>query len=242
MVSYVIKLKKRIELAHNTVGFVFDKPTDFTFIPGQFGGFVLNHPDEKQAKNKIRSLTLVNPPYASEIMFATRIRDSVYKNFLMQMPLGTELKLNAAFGSFTLHKDTAIPAVYICGGIGVAPARCVALQATKDQLQQKIVLFYSNRRPEDAPFFHELIELQQENPYYQCIATMTNIQDSEISWQGETGYIDHAMLARYIPDLTLPIYYVCGPSRMVVAVRKILLDAGVEEEKIQTEEFPGYAQ
>lgn len=240
MVSYVIKLKKRIELAHNTIGFVFDKPSDFTFIPGQFGGFILNHPDEKQAKNKIRSLTLVNPPYADEIMFATRIRDSIYKNFLMQMPIGTELKLNAAFGSFTLHHDTNIPAVYICGGIGVAPARCVALQAAKDQRQQQIFLFYSNRRPEDAAFLRELVALQQENPYYQCIATMTNMQDSQQTWQGETGYIDEAMLKRYITDLTVPIYYVCGPSRMVTAVRKTLLDAGVQEEKIQTEEFPGY--
>ncbi len=54
------------------------------------------------------------------------------------------------------------------------------------------------------------------------------------------GYISKAMLAQYIPDLTLPMYYVCGPASMVTAMRRMLMDAGVDEVKIFTEEFPEY--
>lgn len=240
MPSYIISLKQRVELAHHTIGFVFDKPKNFAFIAGQFGGFVLTHNEEKQTKNKLRSFTLANPPYADELMFATRLRDSVYKNALMHMPLGTEVKLNAAFGSFTLHQDVTIPAVFITGGIGVAPARSIALQAAKEKQPQPIYLFYSNRRPEDAPFLQELAALEQSNPYYRFIPTLTQTDSSQLSWSGETGYISKVMLAQHIPDLTLPMYYICGPASMVTAMRRMLRDAGVDEVKIFTEEFPGY--
>lgn len=240
MPSYIISLKQRVELAHHTMGFVFDKPNDFAFTAGQFGGFVLTHTDEKQTKNKLRSFTLVSPPYADELMFVTRIRDSVYKNTLMYLPLGAEVKLNAPFGCFTLHRDVKTPAVFIAGGIGVAPARSMALQAAKEQQPQAFYLFYSNRRPEDAPFLQEFAALQQTNPRFRFIPTFTQTDPTQLSGQGETGYISKAMLARHISDLTLPVYYICGPSAMVAAMRRMLSDAGVDETKIVTEEFSGY--
>jgi ferredoxin-NADP reductase len=48
------------------------------------------------------------------------------------------------------------------------------------------------------------------------------------------------MLAKFITDFNLPIYYISGPRTMVVAMRKILNDSGVKDDKIRTEEFTGY--
>jgi hypothetical protein len=39
-------------------------------------------------------------------------------------------------------------------------------QAAHDNLPHKIFLFYSNRRPEDAAFLDELMEIQERNPNY----------------------------------------------------------------------------
>lgn len=239
MPSYIISLKRRIQLCHDTMGFVFDKPRDFSFIAGQFGGFVLNAP-EQPAKHKIRSFTLINPPYHDEIMLVTRMRPSPFKDSLLNMPLHTEIKLNGAFGNFCLHEDLSVPAVFISGGIGIAPGRCMALQASRDKLAQNIFLFDSNRRPEDAPFLDELQQLSQENPFFTFVPSMTQSQHSALAWAGETGYIDEAMLRRYLPDVQQPIYYICGPVKMVAAMRKLLLDLKVSEEQIRIEEFPGY--
>ena len=48
------------------------------------------------------------------------------------------------------------------------------------------------------------------------------------------------MLAKYIGDLTLPIYYIAGPAEMVTALRHTLDAAGIDDDNIRTEEFTGY--
>jgi len=48
------------------------------------------------------------------------------------------------------------------------------------------------------------------------------------------------MLKKYIPDLKQPVYYVCGSPAMVNALREILIELEIDEEKIYIEDFPGY--
>ena len=48
------------------------------------------------------------------------------------------------------------------------------------------------------------------------------------------------MLAKYVPDLAAPIYYMSGPAGMVMASRELLLASGADEDNIRTEEFSGY--
>ncbi len=44
-----------------------------------------------------------------------------------------------------------------------------------------------------------------------------------MSWQGETGYIDRAMLEEHVDDLKTPIYYISGLSDMVNAMKTLLM-------------------
>jgi Na+-transporting NADH:ubiquinone oxidoreductase subunit NqrF len=69
---------------------------------------------------------------------------------------------------------------------------------------------------------------------------MTDMQKSRRPWQGETGYVNREMLAKYIGDLAAPIYYSAGPPGLVAAMQKMLSGAGISEDDIVTEEFPGY--
>jgi len=48
------------------------------------------------------------------------------------------------------------------------------------------------------------------------------------------------MLAKYIGDLTRPIYYIAGPAEMVTALRQTLDATGVDDDNIRTEEFTNY--
>ena len=69
---------------------------------------------------------------------------------------------------------------------------------------------------------------------------MTEMEKSSRPWKGETGFITQAMLLKSIGDLERPIFYISGPRAMVAAMRKILEDSGVKDDKIRTEEFSGY--
>lgn len=238
--ALTIKLKDRKEVAAGTMAFHFEKPRNFTFTPGQAGDFSLDNPPETDAEGSKRAFSLASAPYEDDLVIATRMRDTAFKRSLKTIPLGTEFILDAPWGELILHEDTSIPAVFLTGGIGITPVRSIVLQAAHDKLTQKIVLFYSNHTPADATFLDELTAAQKANPNYTLVATMTKMEKSSTPWQGETSFIDKAMLLKFIPDLTVPIYYVTGPPKMVAAMQKTLIDAGVETANVRAEEFSGY--
>jgi ferredoxin-NADP reductase len=240
MPIYKTILRRKEEIADGTMAFHFEKPVGFAFKAGQFGDFTLINPSETDAEGNTRGFSLASAPFEADLMFATRMRDTAFKRVLRTMDIGTEVSLDAPYGSFTLHNNSSIPAVFLTGGIGVTPVRSIVLQAAYDGLPHKIFVFDSNRKPEDAAFLNELREAQQKNPNYIFIGTMTELEKSHRQWDGETGYINEAMLEKHVGDLTLPIYYLAGPASMVTAMRKTLNDAGVDDDNIRTEEFSGY--
>jgi len=93
-----------------------------------------------------------------------------------EVAASTVVKMDSAMGSFTLHKNSAKPAVFLAGGIGITPFSSIVRQADHDRAPHKLYLFYSNRRPEDAPFVEVLQNLEKTNPQFRFIATMTEMR------------------------------------------------------------------
>lgn len=234
------RLLDRKEVADRTVAFSFEKPPGFEYKAGQFADYTLLDPAETDSEGDIRGFTLTSAPYEPQLMATTRLRDTAFKRVLRDLPIGTELLLDAPYGSFTLHHNAARPAVFLAGGIGITPVRSIALQAAHEGTGPHITAFSANRRPEDAAFLDELHRLDETDPNFTFVPTMTRPETSRIAWAGETGHVDQAMLSRYIDDLTAPIYYLSGPAAMVRSMRKVLNGAGVDDDDIRTEEFAGY--
>ena len=233
-------LIRREEVAEGTTAFHFEKPSGFSFRAGQFADLTLTDPLETDTEGNTRSFSIASPPFANELVFTTRMRDTAFKRSLKEATSATKLKISPAAGSFTLHKNLAKPAVFLAGGIGITPFLSMVQQADRDRLSQKLYLFYSNRRPEDAAFLETLMALETTNPNFRLICTMTEMSKSKKEWKGETALIDKEMLSRHLADLQGPIYYIAGPPIMVTAMREALVNAGVEENDIKIDEFVGY--
>ncbi len=238
--TYTSALRRREEIAQGTMAFYFDKPAGFDFKPGQSVDVVLPDPPETDAEGNGRALSLASAPSDPHLMVATRLRDTAFKRVLRAMPLGGQVLLDGPSGSFTLHKNPAKPAVFVAGGIGITPFFSILRQAARDRLPHRLYLFFSNRRPEDAPFLEGLEELARQNPNFHFVPTMTEMEKSQREWKGERGFLDRAMLTRHLPALQGPIYYLAGPPGMVTALRQVLTQAGADEDDIRTEEFSGY--
>jgi ferredoxin-NADP reductase len=238
--AYASRLLNRVEVAEGTIAFHFEKPTGFDFKPGQSADLTLPNPPETDAEGNVRTFSIASAPFEDQLMFATRARDTAFKRSLKKMPLGTVVKIDSATGSFTLHENSAKPAVFLAGGIGVTPFSSIVRQADHDRAPHKLYLFYSNRRPEDAPFVEVLQNLEKTNPQFRFIATMTEMRRSKKTWNGETGRIDQEMLSKYLNELRGPIYYVAGPPALVSGMRKMLVASGVDEDDIRSDEFSGY--
>lgn len=233
-------LFSRETVAESTMAFRFTKPADFEFRAGQSIDVTLLNPPETDEEGSTRAFSLVSAPFDPDLMIATRMRDTAFKRVLRDAPVGMEVKLEGPSGSFVLHRKVEKAAVLLAGGIGITPFLSMVRQATNDKTQQQIYLFYSNRRPEDAPFLDVLKEVTRQNPNFHLIATMTQMAQSTREWKGETGLINEEMLVKHLPTLQGPIYYLAGPPAMVAAMRRMLMNAKVDEDDIRTEEFSGY--
>lgn len=238
--TYLVKLMKRYEVAERTLAFQFEKPAGFLFKAGQSLDMTLINPPETDEEGTRRTFSIASAPHEEIVLIATRMRDTAFKRVLGTMPIGSRVKIEGPFGNLVLHNNPAKTAVFLAGGIGITPFRSILLRVAREQLPHRLFLFYSNRRLEDTPFLQELRALQQHNPNYTFVPSMTDLSRSDRSWQGETGRINQAMLAKYLKNAASPIYYLAGPPGMVSAMRTLLNGKGVDDDDIRTEEFSGY--
>lgn len=238
--DYRITLEGREDVANGTTAFRFSKPDGFAHKAGQYLDLTLIDPPEMDAEGPKRSFSITSAPHEPHLTFTMRMRDTAFKRVLKSMPVGGEVKAAGPLGSFTLHNDAARPAVFLAGGIGVTPFVSIIRDAAERKLPHKIFLFYSNRRPEDSAYLEELKSGAARNPNYAFFGTMTEMEESEMPWDGPTGFLTKDALTSTLPSLTGPIYYAAGPPGMVAAMRTLLEGAGVNGDDIRTEEFSGY--
>jgi ferredoxin-NADP reductase len=238
--AHTARLTSRQDIAEGTMAFHFAKPADFQFRAGQSVDITLLNPSETDAEGNTRAFSIASAPSDADLMIATRMRDTAFKRVLRRSALPLEVKIEGPSGSFVLHKKAEKPAVFLAGGIGITPFVSIIRQAAHDKTPHQLYLFYSNRRPEDTAFLDLLSEAAKQNPNFHLIATMTEMGKSHREWKGETGFINKDMLAKHLPSLQGPIYYLAGPPAMVAAMRRMLTEAGVDEDDIRTEEFSGY--
>ncbi len=242
-----LKLLRSEEIASGTRAFHLSRPEGFNYESGQTIDLYLIDPPEMDAEGPVRTFSLVSAPHDPELMIATRIRDTAFKRALQHAEPGTEFAWDGPYGSFIMHKNPEKPAVFLAGGIGITPFMSMIKTAEHNKLPHEIYLFHSNHTPEDAPFQNELSKHAKKNPKFRFIPTMTDLEPPFLKkegvgggWNGERGIVDQNMIERHVSDLYTPIYYMAGPAGFVTAMRKMLVEAKVDEDNIRFEEFPGY--
>jgi len=240
MRGYQSTLLGRTEVAEGTMAFQFQKPRGFVFKAGQYIDLTLSAVQRGSSNGLTHTFSIASSPFDEDLLLTTRIRNTVFKQALSILPIGSGATIDGPMGSFNLHNNTARPAVFLAGGIGIAPFLSMLSYATGERLRHPIVLFYANRYLEDAAFMDPLWKLERANPRFRFVPTLTRTDKNYRGWKGETGHINSEMLVTQVGIVRGPIYYIAGPPTMVAATRRTLSEAGVDEDDIRTEEFAGY--
>jgi ferredoxin-NADP reductase len=228
-------IKEKKEVAKGTLLVLFDLlGEEVDYRPGQYFWVELpdlGHQDEKGLR---RHISLVTSPTERGVLgLATRIRDTAFKQTLVELEVGAEVQVEEPKGSFALPEETDRPYVFIAGGIGITVFRSMLRFIADERLPYQVTLIYSNRDRESTPFLDELRTLEGELPGFRLVLTMT--QDP--GWDGEARRVDADFLADYVGDFT---YMAAGPPGMVEGVQQALSEAGVPEENVIAQRFSGY--
>jgi ferredoxin-NADP reductase len=239
MIGYQSTLLGRTEVAEGTMAFQFEKPNDFVFKAGQYVDLTLSDSQPGPSNGLTHTFSIASSPFDEKLLVTTRIRNTVFKQAISSLPIGSPVRIEGPMGSFSLHNNTARQAVFLAGGIGIAPFLSMLTYATEKKLQHRIVLFYANRYLKHAAFIDALWKLERDNPRFRFVPTLTRATNNN-GWKGKTGHIGLQMLFAHVGILRGPIYYIAGPPTMVAATRRTLSEVGVDEDDIRTEEFAGY--
>ncbi|MEP6563986.1 MAG: FAD-dependent oxidoreductase, partial [Mesorhizobium sp.] len=242
--SFEVELRGKTQIADDSWAFIFERPDGFRFKAGQHVRMTLLDPVETDREGNSRFFSLASTPQEADLVIAMRMRDTAFKRVLGGLQIGDkvliQVLLDVPHGAFALHEDASRPAVFLAGGIGIVPAFSMIKDAIERKLSHRLFLFYSNRRPEDAAYLRELQEFSEQNPSFTLVATMTEAPLSVRSWTGETGRINHSMLAGHVGDPLLPVYYISGLPEMVSAMKTLLGGMGVCAAGMQAETFTGF--
>jgi ferredoxin-NADP reductase len=221
---------EKIQNTSDCFSFFFKSPDKLIFKAGQYMNFTLPH-DNPDDRGINRYFTIASAPHEGRIMITTRIsreHSSTFKNTLMSMEKGREIKILPPLGEFIIE-DYSKSYVFSAGGIGITPFRSILvdLDHLKKIKEMEIVLLYSNRS-NDIVFKDELDLLADRNASlkvrYVISPEVCNIE----------------MLKAEVPNYLEKIYYISGPPGMVKSIGDILAAENISDSQINLDFFPGY--
>jgi ferredoxin-NADP reductase len=226
----ILTLFNKVPRTADITSFYFKPQIPVEWEAGQYMQFTLSHDNPDDRGNR-RFFTISSAPFEENIMITTRFAgdaSSTFKKALLKMEIGQNISALMPQGEFVI-KDFAKSYVFIAGGIGITPFMSILfdLDFNKQLRNMNIFLLYSNRN-NDIAFKEELDSLVLKNPIFK----LRYVISPEIC--------NVELIKKSIPDFQGKIYYISGPINMVKSIEDALSTAGIEDDSIKKDYFPGY--
>ncbi|MDX6648083.1 MAG: hypothetical protein QOJ97_34 [Solirubrobacteraceae bacterium] len=193
-------------------------------LPGQHYDVRLTAPDGYRAQ---RSYSIASSPLDEgeiELTIDRLDEGEVSPYFHDVVVEGDEVEVRGPFASYFVWRGEA-PALLVGGGSGVVPLMAMLRHRRRAMPEAPMRLVYSVRSAQDVIYADELGD--------DVLLTFT--REPPADWTGHTGRIDARLLTGVHPDAATA--FVCGSHGFVEAATSLLLDAGLDAQRIRTERF-----
>lgn len=149
---------------------------------------------------------------------------------------GDRVWLDGPYGVFTMDRNQAMGYVLIGGGVGITPLYSMLQTMVERDDLRPVLLFYGAGDPESLTFREQLMALADSGQIN--LTFIPVIERSQEGWTGETGFINAALMKKYLPrQYKRFIYLICGPKPLMDAMEEALPELGVPQQNIITERF-----
>lgn len=204
----------------------------FRFQPGQFSWLELNITPFSMREHPFSMASSGEHPERLEFGikasgdFTSRIKD--YEP-------GTKAYLDGPYGVFTSDRyEDSAGFVLIAGGIGITPIMSILVTAAERGDERPYLLIYSSKTWDDITYREALDELKERLD----LKIVHILRESSEDWSGEKGYVDKALIERYIPKRRgTRHYFICASPKMMDQVEQALHDLGVPVTNVHMEHY-----
>ncbi len=231
-------LSKITPETHDVKTFRFTNPAGgelpFKHIPGQYLNLALTI----DGKRVNRSYTIASPPTRRDYceISVKKAPDGYGSKHLHETwQEGQRIKVSAPAGKFHFAGHESERIVLIAGGIGITPMMSVIRAMTDGAWKGEMYLLFSVRLVKDIVFADEIAKLEAAHSNLHVKITVSG--DPDTAWDGARGNITRELVTAFVPGLTTGPVMLCGPDRMMTAMREVLVSLGIPDAQVHQEAF-----
>jgi ferredoxin-NADP reductase len=219
-------------VAENTKRIIFSRPVGFVFKTGQFLMIKFN-------KKLMRAYSIASSPEEKNIELIIRIiPEGKGSTIIDAAKVGDKFTISGGIGHFTLSDNDNAELIFCVTGTGIAPIKSMIKTENKRKIPRKMTLLYGGRKEDDLAYLDEIsswdkdleVKIGLSNEENADKIVLPNLK-AEISYSRITKFLEEETFSNFAE------FYICGCKGMVEGTKKLLLEKGIDKEKIFFERF-----
>lgn len=212
-----------------------------TFNPGQYSRVTIMNSEVKDDRGLSRNLTIASRGENSNtVCYATRKGKSAFKKSLANLNTYSVLEFMGPFGNFMSSVDQEHGIFFACG-IGIVPVYSMIGNTNYWDKLSEIFVFHLNGGKEDPvfPLSSDIIKIREQGIPFTYVRVDTGNCEVESDINGPFGF---ETIREFIPAESLKSLriYISGPHKMVEEIESMLLENGIDQDRVRVEIFTGY--
>jgi len=218
------------------------------FLPGQFLTVKANINGKELIRNYSLSSAPADPLYRISVKHEqsnkANLPDGVFSSHIhQQFKVGDTLYAKAPRGGFTFDIENQRPAVLLAGGVGITPMISMARHALNELIRTRsgetLTFIGAAKDHQQRAFFDEFNDLAAASSGH--IRAFWTLSDIDPSLKPGKDFHNKGRISAELLQAILPIddydFYLCGPAGFMQSTYDLLRKLGVNDARIQAEEF-----
>jgi Na+-transporting NADH:ubiquinone oxidoreductase subunit F len=206
------------------------------YIPGQYIQF-LTPVYEKSDEEVYRAYSISSDPAEKNVieLIIRLVPGGICTTYCFEyLKVGDEMKINGPYGDFRLS-DSDAPIVFIAGGSGMAPIKCMLHHMKNTDNKRKAIYYFGANESRELLLVDLMREFEKQLANFRFVPVVSEPEENGADGC-EKGLVTDAV-ERGLKNATECEAYLCGSPGMIDAAIKVLRELGVSEEKIFYDKF-----
>lgn len=216
--------------------FDLNEPETMDYIPGQYIQ-LLAPVYFKGGEEVYRAYSIAgNPADTGSIeLIIKRVPNGICTTYCFEhLSVSDQVSLNGPYGDFHLS-DTDAHAVFIAGGSGMAPIRCILNQMRNTGDKRKATYYFGANKVKELFMLEEMKQFENDLHDFRFVPVVSSPGQDE-KWDGDTGLVTEAV-ERELKNAPQCQAFLCGSPGLIGACRDVLTKLGMPEDEIYYDSF-----